>query len=39
MSFWKLATETIGTKGVLVMIAITGTFYVSSHISEFKAES
>ena len=38
MSFWKLATETIGTKGVLVMIAIAGTFYVSSHISEFKAD-
>ena len=38
MSFWKLATETIGTKGVMVMIAIAGTFYVSSHISEFKAD-
>ena len=38
MSFWKLATETIGTKGVLVMIAIAATFYVSSHISEFKAD-
>ena len=38
MSFWKLAAETIGTKGVLVMIAIAGTFYVSSHISEFKAD-
>ena len=38
MSFWKLATETIGTKGVLVMVAIAGTFYVSSHISAFKTD-
>ena len=29
MSFWKLAAETIGTKGVMVVIAIAGTFYVS----------
>ena len=38
MSFWKLATETIGRTGVLVMIAIAATFYVSSHISEFKTD-
>ena len=38
MSFWKLATETIGTKGVMVVIAIAFGFYVSSHISEFKAD-
>ena len=38
MSFWKLATETIGTKGVMVVIAIAFGFYVSSHISAFKAD-
>ena len=38
MSFWKLATETIGTKSVMVVIAIAFGFYVSSHISEFKAD-
>ena len=38
MSFWKLATETIGTKGVMVMIAIAFGFYVSSHISAFKTD-
>ena len=38
MSFWKLATETIGTKGVMVVIAIAFGFYLSSHISAFKAD-
>ena len=38
MSFWKLAAETIGTKGVMVVIAIAFGFYVSSHISAFKAD-